>query len=129
MNRNRIATLVLGLGLLSIGSASCDIFDPYDPGNGGGNGGGCGGGDTVISYPEERAFEAKGTVHMLVTEEGDNFWGIEATDGKKYEPVNLPEAFLREGAQVEFKANLLGDWQSIYGYGEIIEILEIKDAN
>jgi hypothetical protein len=125
MNRKRIANLVLTFGLLTIGASSCEILDPYDPGNGGGgNGGGC---DTVITHPDEM-IEARGTVHYVTNIEGTSFWGIESEDGRRFEPSNLPEAFMQDGMKVEFKGYLLKDWASYNYYGEIVEIVEIRSA-
>lgn len=52
--KNRIASYIAAFAILAFGAASCDILDPWDPGDGGGNGGGNGGGrDTVCDNPKD----------------------------------------------------------------------------
>lgn len=142
MTNSRIASIVLGLAMLIFGAASCDIFDPYDPGDPG-NGGGGGGKDTIIIddpvdsnwNPRDTSgnhdgdddggitfIRAEGTVVWVPIEGG--FWGIEATNGHEYEPVNLPEPFQVNGLKIVFTGKLL-NWGSMHMWGETIEIGEI----
>jgi hypothetical protein len=137
MKNSKIASLVLGLAMLVFGAASCDIFDPYDPGNGGGGngGGGNGGGrDTIIiddpvdtnrndGDDQPTYIRGEGTVVWVNLEGG--FWGIEAANGHEYEPLNLPEPFQVNGMKVVFSGKLL-NWPSMHMWGETLEIGEIS---
>jgi hypothetical protein len=131
MTSKRIANLVLTLGLLSFGAASCDIFDPYDPGNGGGNGGGgngggCGGGDTIIFDDSSEVVQATGVIHIVASVNNEPFVGIDAADGQRYEPTNLFVGDFAEGTRIKFTGRLLSDWSSINQYGKVIEITELE---
>jgi len=129
MTSKRIANLVLTLGLLSFGAASCDILDPWDPGNGGnggGNGGGCGGGDTIIVDDSSEMVSSTGVLHIITAADGSTFVGIEAADGNKYEPTNLYTDSFTEGMRVKFSGRLVQDWGSINNYGKLIELTEIE---
>jgi hypothetical protein len=134
MTNSRIASIVLGLAMLIFGAASCDIFDPYDPGDPG-HGGGGGGKDTIIiDDPRDTSgnhddddqpmfIRAQGTVVWVELEGG--FWGIEATNGHEYEPINLPEPFQVNGLKVAFSGQLL-DWGSAHMWGKVLEVHEIS---
>ncbi len=128
MTSKRIANLVLTFGLLTLGAASCDIVDPWDPGTGGGgNGGGNGGGgcDTVIVGDSAEVAKATGVIHIMVSATGEAFVGIEAADGQRYEPTNLFTDDFREGQRVKFSGRLL-DWASANQYGKLIELTELE---
>ncbi len=139
MTNSRIASIVLGLAMLIFGAASCDIFDPYDPGDPGHGGGGK---DSIIvdTLPwdpwdprdtsgnhdddDQPTFvRGQGTVVWVELEGG--FWGIEATNGHEYEPVNLPEPFMVNGLKVAFTGKLL-NWGTMHMWGEVLEIGEIS---
>ena len=133
MTNSKIASLVAGLAMLAFGSASCDIFDPYDPGDPG-NGGGGGGCDTIIYRPNDSTgnggggqddnqatfVRAEGTIVWVELEGG--FWGIEATNGHEYEPINLPPDFMVDGLKVQFTGKVMKDWGSMYMWGEVLEV-------
>lgn len=120
----KIANLVLAFGLLTFGVASCDIFDPYDPGNPGGGGGG--GNDTIIVKPHEQV-EGDGWLRLVTADNGYTFYGIEADNGKKYEPTNYYFDHLMPDTRVHFKGRLLEDWNSTTGYGTLLEISELYE--
>lgn len=130
MTSKRIANLVLTLGLLSFGAASCDVIDPWDPGTGGGNGGGnggCGGGDTVIVVDDSsQTVEGTGVIHYITATDGTSFVGIETAEGEKYEPTNLYADSFTEGMRVKFLGRLVEDWGTINNYGKLIELTEIE---
>jgi hypothetical protein len=71
------------------------------------------------------AFEFTGTVVYMDLEGG--FYAIDADDGNKYDPLNLPEAFRKEGMRVKVSAQHQTDIMSIHGYGTIIKILAIDE--
>lgn len=141
MTNSKIASVVAGLAMLAFGAASCDIFDPYDPGDpGNGGGGGC---DTIIvdTLPDDgwgrdtsgnhdddddqgTFVRAEGTIVWVQLEGG--FWGIEAGDGKEYEPINLPKEFMVHGLKVAFTGQVMEDWASIYQWGAVLEVSTIQ---
>ena len=73
--------------------------------------------------PDADTFEIQGTVVYQDIEGG--FFAIDSEDGRKYNPVNLPESYRKEGLQVKITARPGKDAMSIHMYGAIIEILEI----
>jgi hypothetical protein len=79
-------------------------------------------------YEDERSseetFTITGTVIWKALETG--FYGIEADDGEKYEPINLPSDFAVNGLRVRVTARKIDDMASINMYGIIIEIIRIE---
>lgn len=69
------------------------------------------------------AFELLGTVVYKDLEGG--FFAIEGDDGRIYDPINLPEAYQKEGLKVKVNAILRKDVGSIHMIGDIIEIVNI----
>jgi heat shock protein HslJ len=65
-----------------------------------------------------------GTVKWQVLESG--FYAIDADDGQKYEPINLPAEYQVNGLRVRVAARELDDMASINMYGTIIEIINIS---
>jgi hypothetical protein len=72
----------------------------------------------------EAVFSITGTVTWKPLETG--FYTIDADDGKKYEPINLPDEFAMDGLKVRVTARSLDDMASINMYGIIIEIILIE---
>ena len=70
------------------------------------------------------ALEILGTVTFKDLEGG--FYAIESFDGKKYDPMNLPESFRKDGLKVKVTARPQRDVMSFRMYGEIIEIISIE---
>ena len=68
-----------------------------------------------------------GKVHYISLEGG--FWGIIARDGRKFDPVNLPQKYQKEGLKISFTAEKIEDVASIHMWGQIIRILEVKEIN
>ena len=66
----------------------------------------------------------KGTVRWRPLESG--FYAIDADDGKKYEPINLPPQYRVNGLRVRVTAKKRDDMASINMYGTIIEIISIS---
>lgn len=65
-----------------------------------------------------------GTVHHLELEGG--LFVIRDAEGIQYNPINLPEAFRREGMAVEAEARRRDDMASIGMVGPIVELLRIR---
>lgn len=64
-----------------------------------------------------------GTVVWKPLESG--FFAIDADDGRKFEPINLPREFAVNGLRVRVTARVRDDMASVNMYGTIIEITEI----
>ena len=69
--------------------------------------------------------EILGTVRFKDLEGG--FYAIDADDGGKYDPMDLPEAFQRDGLRVRLKARPVTDMMSFRMYGQIIKVLTIEE--
>jgi hypothetical protein len=72
--------------------------------------------------PDE--FQMKGTVVYEEIEGG--FFAIHGEDGQTYNPVDLPDAFRKDGMEVQFRARPSRDALSFHMYGTTVEIVEIK---
>jgi len=72
---------------------------------------------------DSETFQIRGTVVYRDLEGG--FFAIESDDGKTYEPLNLPDAFQKDGLKVMAKVRIREDLGSIRMAGDIVEILEI----
>jgi len=66
-----------------------------------------------------------GTVHYLDLEGG--LFVIRDAEGVQYNPVNLPEAFRRDGLPVEVEAYRRNDMVSIGMVGPLIEVARIRE--
>lgn len=73
---------------------------------------------------EGTSFAFTGTVVFVPLEGG--FYGIVGDDGRRYNPLNLPEALRRDGVRVRVKARLPQRGASFHMWGKRIEIVEIK---
>lgn len=71
-----------------------------------------------------RGPEVTGTVRHVDLEGG--FYGIEADDGTKLDPVNLPEEFRQDGIRVQVQVEELKDRVSTHMWGKIVRIVGIK---
>ncbi|MDF1553994.1 MAG: hypothetical protein P1P84_13070 [Deferrisomatales bacterium] len=67
--------------------------------------------------------EIVGTVAYKDLEGG--FYAIDGDDGEKYDPINLPEAFRKDGLRVKATARLKPEMMGFHMYGAIVEIVEI----
>ncbi len=56
------------------------------------------------------------------------FWGILSKDGQRFDPIALPPRFQRDGLEVEVTAIVLRDTVSIRMWGQLIRILNIREA-
>ncbi len=57
------------------------------------------------------------------------FWGIIGNDGIKYDPINLPDEFKKDGQPVRFEAKAREDQMSFHMWGRIVEIVKIEKIN
>jgi hypothetical protein len=69
------------------------------------------------------SFEIVGTVVHKTIEGG--FYAIDADNGRRYDPINLPESFRKDGLRVKVTARRRRDAMSFHMYGAIIEIVNI----
>jgi hypothetical protein len=70
------------------------------------------------------SFEIVGNVTYKNIEGG--FYAIDGDDGKKYNPINLPEAFKKDGLKVKVTARSKKEAMSFHMYGAIIEVVNIE---
>ena len=78
--------------------------------------------DSMLALPAD-SFEIVGTVTYKNIEGG--FYAIDGDNGRKYDPINLPESFRKDGLKVNVTARLKKDAMSFHMYGEIIEVVNI----
>jgi hypothetical protein len=76
--------------------------------------------DEAVKDSSENIIEITGTVVYKEIEGG--FYAIDADDGSKYDPVNLPESFKKDGLKVKVTAENT-DMMSIHMYGSVIKII------
>jgi len=80
--------------------------------------------DTTSAPAEDQAFTIIGTVQHIAIEGG--FYGIVAENGRRYDPMNLPEAFRVDGLPVVCRARLAANMASFHMWGQLIEIVDIQ---
>ena len=66
--------------------------------------------DAVVSY---KSFEG-------------GFYALDATDGRHFDPLNLPEAYQRDGLAVRFAGAVRSDLASYHMYGSIVQLTRIE---
>ena len=64
-------------------------------------------------------------VHLSI--EG-GFWGIVASDGTHYDPVNLPADFQQEGLQVRATLRTKPGMVSFHMWGTLVDVVDIQKA-
>jgi hypothetical protein len=69
------------------------------------------------------SFKIKGTSKYV--DLGSGFWGIETKDGKKYQPIPMPEQLKLEGHEVECSAVKI-DAMNMFMWGETVKIVSFK---
>ena len=77
----------------------------------------------IPTTPPAGTFQIQGTVTYKNIEGG--FFAIDGDDGSKYDPINLPESFRKDGMKVEVTARRRRDAASIHMYGDVIEVVNI----
>ena len=65
-----------------------------------------------------------GTVTFYSFEGG--FYAIRGDDEVTYDPLNLPDAFKRDGLRVFFQARIRRDLASFHMVGPVVEILKVE---
>lgn len=66
----------------------------------------------------------KGTVKYISLEGG--FYGIISEMNEKYDPINLPKEFKKDGLKILFSFKERNDLANFHMWGKIIELTEIK---
>ncbi|MBA7710334.1 hypothetical protein ES703_119276 [subsurface metagenome] len=86
--------------------------------------------DYLAANPKEEKKTAKylqlitGTVRYVRVEGG--FYGIVGDNGKKYDPVNLPPEYTKDGLRVKFQVKEMEGMVGTHMWGEIVEVLKIE---
>jgi hypothetical protein len=65
-----------------------------------------------------------GTIRFIDAEGG--FYGIVTDDGKKLDPVNLPQEFRKDGLRISARVEPLQDRVSMRMWGTPVRIIEFK---
>ena len=66
--------------------------------------------DAVVSY---KSFEG-------------GFYALDATDGRHFDPMNLPDAYHHDGVSVHFTGLVRSDLASFHMYGSIVQLTRIS---
>ena len=80
--------------------------------------------DVSPLLPGETAFVVAGNVRYIPLEGG--FFAIVGTDGKTYDPINLPAEYRRDGLPVKATVKVRSDMVSVHMVGTIVEIVRIE---
>ncbi|MBN1123986.1 MAG: PQQ-binding-like beta-propeller repeat protein [Sedimentisphaerales bacterium] len=72
----------------------------------------------------ERVYEVIGTVRYQQLEGG--FFGIVTEDGRRFNPVNLPEQYRINGFKARFRLQDAKDQISIHMWGKLVEVLTVE---
>ena len=73
--------------------------------------------------PRAGTFTLTGTIVWKALEGG--FFAIHSDDGKKYDPINLPDSLKKEGLRIHATARLKKGAMSFHMYGAIVELVDI----
>ena len=68
--------------------------------------------------------QAEGTVTYVDLEGG--FWGITTGDGRKFDPVNLPDEFKQDNLKVKVTLKPRDELAGMHMWGQMVEVVEIK---
>jgi hypothetical protein len=79
--------------------------------------------DYLIANPELKHM-MKGTIRYMDLEGG--FYGIVADSGERYDPVNLPAGYRKDGLRVRFQVKEKKGMVGIHMWGKIVEIVKIE---
>ncbi len=81
---------------------------------------------TCCNSAEPESSRIKGTVRHIPLEGG--FYGIVSEDGKKFDPLNLPEAFKKDGLTIRFIPEPCDTCMSMRMWGDIVRLKKLSDA-
>ena len=81
----------------------------------------------IFNQIQIHSISGTGTVIFVDIEGG--FYGIISDDGKQYDPLNLGQAYQRDGLRIRFTAKINEVQASIHQWGIIIEIIEIEEIS
>ncbi len=81
---------------------------------------------SVIENTSDSRGMKTGKVTRVQIEGG--FWGILGDDGTKYDPINLPEEYKKDGLPVRFEVKNREDMASFHMWGQIVEIVKIENV-
>ncbi len=74
--------------------------------------------------PATESETVTGTIRHIDLEGG--FYGLEADDGARLDPVNLPAEFQKDGLRVRARVQRLRDRVSIHMWGQLVRLLDIE---
>ena len=77
-----------------------------------------------MTAPEIIAF----TGRVVRVELEGGFYGLLAPDGRRYDPMNLPDRYRRDGLVVSVRVRPKPGVVSFRMWGEIVEVVEIQDV-
>ena len=81
--------------------------------------------DYLAANPKaERGAMITGTVRYVGVEGG--FYGLVADNGEKYDPINLPNEYKKNGLRVKFQVKEKKGMAGIHMWGKIVEIVKIQ---
>jgi hypothetical protein len=66
----------------------------------------------------------RGTIRYMDFEGG--FYGIVADSGERYDPINLPAGYRKDGLRVRFQVKEKKGMASFHMWGKIVEIVKIE---
>ena len=87
--------------------------------------------DYLAANPEKQKKTMKdeqmitGTVRYVGLEGG--FYGLVADDGRKYDPVDLPDRYKKNGLRVKFRVKEKKGTMGIHMWGKIVEVVKIEE--
>ncbi|MEJ2645008.1 MAG: hypothetical protein P8180_08765 [Gammaproteobacteria bacterium] len=106
-----LLTIALALGLATTGCAADTTTGATSP----------------PARQEAKTVTVTGKIVHLSIEGG--FWGIVASDGAHYDPVNLPKAFQQEGLKVQATLRTKPGMVSFHMWGTLVDVVDIQKAD
>jgi len=121
MQRPFVAMIGLVIVLTIVTVDGCTSLDKRNANRGGPVA--AAGSKECAALPQANVIELQGTVVYKDLQGG--LFIIDGDDGKTYDPINLPEAFKKDGIRVHATIRARDDVGSIHMVGDIIEIVDI----
>ena len=78
-----------------------------------------------MELPSKNEQMITGTVRYIELEGG--FYELVADDGEKYDPLNLPAEYRKDGLRVKFQISEKKDIVSFHMRGKIVEVVRIEN--